>query len=356
MNTCRPCAAKFARVRAVVLAGLIAIPQGLQAATPSDGALGFLKSRISNSGLLDSFVEDRTDYSYTYDNALASMALLSAGDRPSAQRVLDGLAGIGPAAGGGFLHRYRTTGANAGGILATGHNAYLLQAMNLFSWRTGDRRYDNVARGIADFLLTLQDGADGGLFGRPGVTWKSTENNLAAYSALANLALVQNLPAYGARAAQIGDFVVRDCWDGTRFLTGKNDPMIVTDVQALGTQILGEGFSNGSFWVEPYTRATQRYSGKKKVTGFDLNNDRDTVWTEGTLQQALAFWLAGDNSRFAFYRTESEKLLQSSGAFWAASNRGTTGFGEFFERWQAVAPTAWYLFVSKQDNVLGLLP
>jgi hypothetical protein len=240
--------------------------------------------------------------------------------------------------------------------LATGHNAYLLQAMNLFSWRTGDRRYDNVARGIADFLLTLQDGADGGLFGRPGVTWKSTENNLAAYSALANLALVQNLPAYGARAAQIGDFVVRDCWDGTRFLTGKNDPMIVTDVQALGTQILGEGFSNGSFWVEPYTRATQRYSGKKKVTGFDLNNDRDTVWTEGTLQQALAFWLAGDNSRFAFYRTESEKLLQSSGAFWAASNRGTTGFGEFFERWQAVAPTAWYLFVSKQDNVLGLLP
>jgi hypothetical protein len=92
------------------------------------------------------------------------------------------------------------------------------------------------------------------------------------------------------------------------------------------------------------------------VTGFDLNTDRDTVWTEGTLQQALAFWLAGDNTRFGFYRTESEKLLQPSGAFWAASNRGTTGFGEFFERWQAVAPTAWYILVSHQDNVLGLLP
>jgi hypothetical protein len=71
--------------------------------------------------------------------------------------------------------------------------------------------------------------------------------------------------------------------------------------------------------VESYTKATQRFSGKKQVTGFDLNTDRDTVWTEGTLQQALAFWLAGDNSRFGFYRTESEKLLQSSGALGAES-------------------------------------
>jgi hypothetical protein len=240
--------------------------------------------------------------------------------------------------------------------LAAGHNAYLLQAMNLFSWRTGDRRYDGTARGIADYLLSLQDASDGGIVGRSGVTWKSTENNLAAYSALANLALVQNLPAYGTRATQIGDFLVRECWNGTRFLTGKNDPMIVTDVQALGTQVLGVGYSNGSFWVESYTKTVRRYSGKKQVTGFDLNTDRDTVWTEGTLQQALAFWLAGDNSRFGFYRTEAEKLVQSSGGFWAASNRGTTGFGESFERWQAVAPTAWSVLVSRQDNVLGLLP
>jgi hypothetical protein len=196
--------------------------------------------------------------------------------------------------------------------LAAGHNAYLLQALNLFSWRTSDHRYDGIARGIADFLLTLQDSADGGLFGRTGVAWKSTENNLVAYSALNNLALVQNLPAYVTRAAQIEDFLVRDCWNGAWFLTGKSDPTIVTDVQALGTLVLGVGYSNGSFWVESYTKATQRYSGKKQVTGFDLNTDRDTVWTEGTLQQALAFWLASDNARFGFYRTEAEKLRQSS--------------------------------------------
>jgi len=356
MNSSRSCAVKLALGLAIVLVGLMAISQALQGATPNEAALGFLKGRIGPAGILDSFVEDRTDYSYTYDNALAAMAFLSAGDRLAAQRVLDGFLGIGPAPGGGFLHRYRVTGGSAGGTLAAGHNAYLLQAMNLFSWRTGDHRYDSITRGIADFLLSLQDSVDGGIWGRPGVSWKSTENNLAAYSALANLAVVQNLPAYASRAMQIRDFLVRECWNGTRFLTGKNDPMIVTDAQALGTQILGVGYGNGSFWVESYTKAPQRYSGKKQVTGFDLNTDRDTVWTEGTLQQALAFWLAGDNTRFGFYRIESEKLLQSSGAFWAASNRGTTGFGEFFERWQAVAPTAWYIFVSNQDNVLGLLP
>jgi len=358
MNTRQRCSVKPALGPAAIvfLAGLMAVPHGLLGATPSEAALGFLKSRMGAAGLLDSFVEDKTDYSYTYDNAVAAMAFLSAGDRPSAQRILDGFVEIVPAAGGGFLHRYRTTGAGAGGTLAAGHNAYLLQAFNLFSWRTSDHRYDSIARGIADFLLSLQDNADGGVFGRPGVSWKSTENNLAAYSAIANLSVVQNLPAYGIRATQIRDFLVRECWNGTRFLTGKNDTMIVTDAQALGTQILGAGYSNGSFWVESYTKATQRYSAKKQVTGFDLNTDRDTVCTEGTLQQALAFWLAGDNARFGFYRTESEKMLQSSGAFWAASNRGTTGFGEFFERWQAVAPTAWYILVSHQDNVLGLLP
>ena len=347
---------KPATVLALFLLSWMAIPPGLRAATPSEAALGFLKSRMGSAGMLDSFVEDRTDYSYTYDNALAAMAFLSAGDRASAQRVLDGFVAIGQAPGGGFLHRYRANGAGAGGTLAAGHNAYLLQAFNLFSWRTGDRRYDIIAHGIADFLLSLQDSADGGVFGRPGVSWKSTENNLAAYSAIANLSLVQNSPTYGIRATQIRDFLIRECWKEGRFLTGKNDAMIVTDVQALGTQILGVGYSNGSFWIESYTKTTQRYSGKNQVTGFDLNTDRDTVWTEGTLQQAMAFWLAGDNTRFGFYRTESEKLRQSSGAFWAASNRGTTGFGEFFERWQAVAPTAWYVFVSNQDNVLGLLP
>lgn len=53
--------------------------------------------------------------------------------------------------------------------------------------------------------------------------------------------------------------------------------------------------------------------------------------------------------------TEAEKTLQPQGAFLLTTNRGTTGFSWTLERWQAVAPTAWYIFVSNQDNVLALL-
>ena len=38
--------------------------------------------------------------------------------------------------------------------------------------------------------------------------------------------------------------------------------------------------------------------------------------------------------------------LRPSGAFWQASNTGTTGFGESFQRWQAAAPIAWYVFLA----------
>src|SRR6188508_1479308 len=101
MNTSQCCSVKPALgpVAIVFLASLMVVPHVLLGVTPSEAALGFLKSRMGAAGILDGFV------------------------------------GINPAPGGGFLHRYRTTGAGAGGTLAAGHNAYLLQALNLFSWR-----------------------------------------------------------------------------------------------------------------------------------------------------------------------------------------------------------------------------
>jgi len=46
MNTSRSGAVKLALGPAIVLVGLMAIPHGLQAATPGEAALGFLKSRM----------------------------------------------------------------------------------------------------------------------------------------------------------------------------------------------------------------------------------------------------------------------------------------------------------------------
>ncbi len=314
-------------------------------------ALGFLQAQVGFFGLLDSFVEDQADFAYTYDNALAALAFISTGNLALAGSILDAYATIGPEPDGGFLHRYRASdGGPANGLEVVGHNAYLLQAMALYSLERGDSTYEGLATNLADYLLAHQD-VDGGLFGRFSVTWKSTEHNLAAYSAIHNMAVVFGLPRYEDFAQAVRAFIEAECWDEVRFFTGENDPMIVTDVQALGTMILGPGFASGSYWVEDWTLTTRRYHGQQ-VTGFDLNIDRDTVWTEGTLQQAMAFLLAGDLARADGYMTEAEKLFRPSGAFLEASNVGTTGFGENFRRWQAVAPTAWYVLLANQDNVL----
>ena len=290
------------------------------------------------------------------DNAMSAMAFISAGDFVSAQTILDAyLNAITPEPEGGFLHRYNSIdGSYASGLLFAGANTYLLQAMNLYYLNTGDARYNVLAQQIADFLISLQD-SDGGMVGLPGALWKSTENNLGALSAIHNFGTIHGLQYYIDKAVLIRTFITTECWDGTRFFAGKNDAEIVTDVQALGTLVLGAAYSNGAYWIESYTLNTQTYSRRKTVTGFDLNTDQDTVWTEGTLQESLAFSVAGDVIKSEDYKSEAEKLSHSSGAFYQASNTGTAGYGDIFEKWRAVAPTAWYVLIANQDNALELI-
>ena len=318
------------------------------------GALQFLAAQTGPLGLLDSFPSDGTAASYTYDNAMAALALLAAGDAQGAANILDAYNAI-PAPSGGFDHRYdANTGASVAGILGVGHNAYLLLAMVLHEDATGEGRYDDVAADVADFLVSQQD-ADGGLFGRPTVTWKSTENNAASLSALHNYGVVYGSPTHTQAAAAVWAFLANECWDGQRFWAGENDPTIATDVQALGALAMGASFQNGIYWIEPHTLNTQRLVKRVRITGFDLNDDRDTVWTEGTAQQALAYGSVGDTTEAATFQGEIEKAQQASGGFWQASNTGTTGFGENFTRTEAVAATAWYVLVSSGDNPFELL-
>ncbi len=324
-------------------------------APSSAAAVGFLSSQIAPTGLIDSYVEDNTDYSYTYDDAMAAMAFISNGDFTSAEKILNAFVAIGPQPEGGFLHRYHANnGTSAGGLLKVGHNTYILQTMNLYYADTDDPKYNELAKKVADYILSQQS-SNGGIYGQAGVTWKSTENNLAAYSAVHNLGVLQNISYYTDKAEAIRNFLITKCWNGKRFLCGENDTTVMTDVQALGAMVLGPSYSNGAYWIKGYTFNTQKYATRKTVSGFDQNTDRDTVWTEGTLQESIAYMVAGDINNFAFYKNESEKLFQPSGALWAASNQGTAGYGDIFYRWQAVAPTAWYIYACNQDNVLAVL-
>ncbi|MBI2879321.1 MAG: hypothetical protein HYY19_06325, partial [Candidatus Rokubacteria bacterium] len=133
-----------------------------------EAALEFLRGQIGPVGFIDSYVEDKTDDSYTYDNALAVAAFVVGKDLASAARILDAFRLVGPEPGGGFVHRYHASDGRPDGRLYAGANAYLLHAINLYFQVSGDPTYTHLAEGIAEFLLSLQDGGDGGIFGYPG--------------------------------------------------------------------------------------------------------------------------------------------------------------------------------------------
>ena len=345
--------------------------------SPRDAALSFLSNQIdARTGLLDSYVEDDAPFLYTYDQAMAALAWMSVNDMGKARLALRALANL-PRDNdndGGLYHRYSTvTGRpTAGANVNVGHAAYVLQAFNEYYAKTGgDTRYFAVSEQVANFLMSRQDSpnqgignrqvdGDGGLFGSDQATWKSTENNLAAYVALHNFAKITNNAALASllqRAANdIRSFLLTECWDATegRFLTGKNDDMVSTDVNALGVMVFGYQYASALDFVENHTQHTMSYD-NSYITGFDLNDDKDTVWMEGTLQMSIAYAIASDNTKANASRRQAMKLQHpSSGAFLQANVEGTTGHAENFHPWQAVSPTAWFILATR--NVNPLLP
>ena len=97
-----------------------------------------------------------------------------------------------------------------------------------------------------------------------------------------------------------------------------------------------------------------------QVTGYCFDEDKDTVWPEGTGQMALAFGLAGMNTQKDFYLAEMEKILivstkySNATGFPYASNPGTAYGSD--PLWTgadtkiAISGGAWYLFAKGGFN------
>lgn len=335
----------------VAVVSFLVMPCHSYAATGLNGAYAFLAGQLKGIGLIDSYKDSYAD-SYTYDDALAVMAFAAKGDYARAETILSAYQNkIGAPLYGGYYDVYNyTTGIGRGNISA-GPNAWFLCAVNYYYYKTGDAQFLPTAQILADYLVGLQDVNDGGLFGDEYATWKSTENNLAAYAGLYNYGMLTNNSVYTQKADLIKGFLQTDCWNGETFLRGKNDPTEVTDVQSLGVLALGTTYASAIYWAEYHTKCTKRL-GKLTVTGFDFNNDLDTVWMEGTLQEAMAFKKNYDDYRAGIYFNNVSKTQKSSGAFLCATNRGTTGTDWILQPIESTAPVCWYIFYSTGINPL----
>lgn len=346
-----------------ILVGLLLTANAASAATEAasysqaQNAQTFIINQIKGVGLVDSYQEDESNVSYVYDNTLAAMACISMGNYGKAKQIFDALRNK-VQKDGTYGIPYESYDFNTGKAksytLYSGNAAWLLQALNIYQKKQSSKAYYKFQKKLADFLVKFQDSSDGAVKGGDGLSWKSVEHNIAAYVALRNFGRINNLSSYVAKAEKIKTFLTGSTvWDGERFNRGKNDTVSVTDVQALGALLLGSSYSSALTYAEEYLKLTDYYN-SKSVTGFDFNSNLDTVWLEGNLQMAMAFYKSGNTTQGDYYYDEAAKTIQSDGSVLLATSTGSASEYWTLQVWRAIAPTSWLIMYYNKFSPLTL--
>jgi len=298
--------------------GLCAVLAARVAAVPGDGPL-FLESW---EGMNEPALKGAA---FTYDNALAAIALKACGRLPEAKRIGAALALAATEDRAGHFGRLRNVyraGAQTERPLppmgwwqadqgrwveddyavgsATGNVAWAGLALlalgehdaarRLGDWITNHTRDDKGAGGYSGGIFG--DGADGSL-----LSWKSTEHNVDAAAFFAWL-------GRGGEAAHARAFLTA-MWDqpGGRFFVGTGPDGVTPNTISSGL--------DAQLW--PLLIADAPADWRRALDfahrvhgvpgGFDFSDDRDGLWVEGTAQAALVLKRIGRAS-------EAEHLLQ----------------------------------------------
>ncbi|GES41558.1 methylaspartate ammonia-lyase [Rhizobium sp. ERR 922] len=267
---------------------------------------------------------------FTYDNALAVMALYACGRKSEAGRVADAL--VLALKTDRFYHDGRLRNAYRAGPVedngsmllpgywspvskswieddyqvgsATGSTAWGALALLTAYEQTGRRPYLDAARTIMDWIHRStadpqNPGYFGGFFGQEPsperIGWKSTEHNLDVYAADRWLAGLDPMGDWMHHAEKARAFLeaMWDFEDG-RFFVGSLPDSAVPNTRMSGLDaelwplIAVPAYAFRRARVLEWTKRNHGVDG-----GFDFNNDRDGTWLEGTAQAALVFRLSG---------------------------------------------------------------
>lgn len=300
-------------------------------AVPGDGPL-FLRSYDAASGEGPGS-EPALNGAFTYDNALASIALVACGDTRAAQRVGQALLAAAAAdrsgESGRLRNAYRPGPVEQSPVpppvppmgwwsdverrwdedpyqtgTATGNVAWAALALLTLEQATHDPRYRQGAARLARWTLAgfVDDrrpaGIVGGLYGYDvapqRLAWKSTEQNTDWAAVFDWLARLEPDAGWQQPAQRARGFVASQ-WesDAGRFLVGTlPDGTTPNHVNsgldaALWPLLLRDAPAE---WRDSMSDVARRYA---VGAGFDFNDDRDGIWWEGTAQAALVYRVLG---------------------------------------------------------------
>jgi hypothetical protein len=263
---------------------------------------------------------------FTYDNALAVIALVACGDvadaRPIGNALVSATLRDRTFGDGRIRNAYRAGPVGEGPPLlpgwwdernklwaedaaqdgtATGNVAWAALALLTLHQATQELDYLTGARRLIDWVIantTCDDGFCGGFHGydpqQVRLTWMSTEHNVDVWAAAHWLFRVTHEQRYDEAAKRARSPLDRS-FRGDHFLLGTkpdgspaDDGLLALDVQLWPWMASTDAPAE---WRKALGFAEKHLS---VDGGFDFNGDRDGVWVEGTAQAAMAYRMADD--------------------------------------------------------------
>ncbi len=339
---------------------------------------------------------------FSYDNALAAMAFLSAGREAEAARLLDAfvyavehdryqpgrvrnayaagditafpgwdgsarLPGWYDAESGSWYEDRYQTGSNVG------NTSYVALALLQYDALYGNAQYLDTAAALMDWVIeNCSDGNPGFTGGYDGwpeggadttyvFTYKSIEHNIDAYAAFRRLYARTGEQRF-ADAAESALAFIRSMYDAEKrvFYTGTQDDGVtpsadnlVLDAQVWACMALGDAF-------EPYEDSLAAVAAMRVHEGgypFCASNVNGGWWAEGTAYTALMYRLRGEDEAATAALDALEGIQLDSGLLPAATvDNLSTGFGLFDgSPWEYgtaphIAPTAWFVMAVNDFN------
>ena len=365
----------------------------------SSAALSVLKNRLAqakaaaggNPVLIRSYDTDDfylSNSAYTYDNALAAMAFISAGDKDDAEMILDAfvyvtehdrykpgrirnayaadtvyyynngdsvkLPGWWNASAGRWEEDQTQVGCN------TGNTSYAALALLQYDKAYGSDKYLTTAKTLMDWVLDeCSDSTDGFASGFERwpengdvavLKYKSTENNIDAYAAFKQLYAVTGELKY-KNAADSALRFIKSMYDRNRglFYVGTLDDgsinmsIVALDAQVWSAMAIGDEFA-------PYTAALNIADGMKLPDGgypFYTVNANGGWWAEGTAFTALMLRERNEYEKNIAAMNALSSIQLDSGLFPATTvEHLLTGLSWEYGTDPCIAPTAWFILAA----------
>lgn len=340
------------------------------------------------------------DAAFTYDNALAAIALLACGKQAEARRVGDALVLAATRDRAGPRGRLRN--AYRAGLVAeplppgwwndkagrweedayqvgtaTGNVAWAALALLALHQETGEARYKDTAAALMRWVVANTadpqgpGGFTGGVHGFDDtpvrIGWKSTEHNVDLVAAFGWMARLDPAGGWDKHAAAARAFVDAMFRPGTgHFLTGTLPDGVTPNGRTSGLDaqlwpLLLEGAP--AAWAPALAYAVKAHGAEG---GLDFNDDRDGLWVEGTAQGALSAKAVGQPDLAARFLAEVAREWSPGGYLWATRRPSiTTGLAigpdsttaDFLyyrhphlgaTAWAVLAATGWNPFTGKR--------